>query len=271
MMSNMDAPETAPLSAEAALAWQNECEGWLALGRLQAGSHIFSIEEYPGLTCAWWRGSPLQMDNYFQAHPSGWKDPAALLAQVEKTYHAAGTAASQTVLRHVDIPTQRPWKEAAQAHGFRLGDASPVMRAYLDTPPELPPLAENVKVVKVQEPAQYYLALEIINEVFGGPRTLSEFFNPLGGVHIFLAYYAGQPAASATLWPYAGTAGIYSVATRPRYRRRGLALAVVGEALAYARQKGFERACLRTSPNLFPLYRRLGFQAVGQVLRYVKP
>jgi predicted acetyltransferase len=79
-----------------------------------------------------------------------------------------------------------------------------------------------------------------------------------------------MPAASATLWPYASTAGIYSVATRPRFRRRGLAMAVVGEALSSARQAGYRLACLRTAPNLFPLYQRLGFHPVGQVLRFIK-
>jgi GNAT superfamily N-acetyltransferase len=270
-VQNEKASMSLPDSAHAAaMAWQNECVGWQTLGQVQENSPVFRIETHPGLTCAWWQGSPLQMDHYFLAHPQGWTDPEAVLSRIKPASQPASTGSTQTVLRFLNIPDQQDWHQAAVVNGFRMFDSSPLMAADLDDLSNLPPLPEQVQVFKVETSAQYQQALEIIHEVFGGPRALCEFFNPLEAVQVFLAFYQGQPAASTTLWPYAGTAGIYSVATRPRFRRRGLAMAVVGQALKYAHQAGFHLACLRTSPNLFPLYQRLGFEPVGQVLRYIR-
>jgi GNAT superfamily N-acetyltransferase len=261
-------PMTHPTdTALAALAWQNECEGWRQLGLAQQGLGVFAVDAHPGLTCAWWQGSPLEMDHYLLAHPSGWEDPVELLAGLGDP---PGTARSGQVLRFLSQPGQNIWRTAALVAGFQTRDAAPLMAAELASCPALPPPGPDVGVIPVTTREQHAQAIQVIHEVYGGSRRLSEFFNPLETVQIFLATCHGRPAASATLWPYAGAAGIFSVATRPRYRRRGLALQVVSAAMDAARQAGFEVACLRTTPNLFPLYARLGFRPVGEVQRWVR-
>jgi GNAT superfamily N-acetyltransferase len=250
----------------ASLAWENECEGWRALGS-RSSSGVFRLESLPGLTCAWWQGNPLEMDHYLLVHPRGWSDPARLLEDVSGCTSCASNA---VVLRFLRSESHQAWSRAVEARGFVYRDASPLMAASLDQRPPLPPADDEIRAFPVHTVEQHHQALNIIHEVYGGPRKLSEFFNPVHTVQIYLATYAGQPAASATLWPYAGVAGIYSVATRPRFRRRGLASAVVEAALQGARRAGFTTAALRTTQNLFPLYEPLGFRQVGEVLRYVQ-
>jgi ribosomal protein S18 acetylase RimI-like enzyme len=52
------------------------------------------------------------------------------------------------------------------------------------------------------------------------------------------------------------------VATEARFRRRGLAARVIGDALADARADGMQTATLQASPDGYGVYERLGFRVV---------
>lgn len=60
---------------------------------------------------------------------------------------------------------------------------------------------------------------------------------------------------------------IRQVAIAPRYRRRGLASALVRELLEIARREGFPVAYLHARLPAVPLYERLGFRVTGQPFR----
>ena len=57
-----------------------------------------------------------------------------------------------------------------------------------------------------------------------------------------------------------GIAGIFDVATVPRFRRQGLASAITHAAMTLAREVGYGRACLQASAMGVSLYQRLGFR-----------
>ena len=98
---------------------------------------------------------------------------------------------------------------------------------------------------------------------------MTRLFNPPSLTPLFAAYVDGELAASATLWPFARVAGIYSVGTLSAYRKQGLATAVLQTLLAHAKQQGFSHAVLRTIRPLFPVYKPLGFEFVGEVANFV--
>ena len=62
--------------------------------------------------------------------------------------------------------------------------------------------------------------------------------------------------------------------TRTRYRRRGLAAAVINEGLRAMRGKGMEIAVVRTQADAVPavkLYESVGFEIADKLYTYVKP
>ena len=83
----------------------------------------------------------------------------------------------------------------------------------------------------------------------------------------FLIAWAGARAAAVLLAvDTAAVAGVYAVATRPRYQRQGLSTALLHEARSRARDRGRDRLALQAVAGSYAqgFYRRLGF-----VERYV--
>lgn len=85
----------------------------------------------------------------------------------------------------------------------------------------------------------------------------------------FIGYASGDPVSTAAVFPAAGVAGIYCVATLPGHRGKGYAEAIVRHALIHAREQwGIERTILQSSPQAVSLYRRIGYETVTQFLVY---
>jgi ribosomal protein S18 acetylase RimI-like enzyme len=77
---------------------------------------------------------------------------------------------------------------------------------------------------------------------------------------LFIAHYDGVPVASALLFFYQDTAGIYFVSTLPAYRRKGIGLALTLATMHYARQSGFKYCILQSSESGLNVYKQAGFK-----------
>ncbi len=245
-------------------AWQNECEGWSTLGRVAGAGGVFHIERRGAVICAWWHG-PGMPESYLLVEPRAAEAPEVLGTVAGALEHATGPIVLRLVTDSAHLPA---WQEAAAAHHFVFAGADLLMACPLDAVRPQRARPAEISVLPVASAETYRTALQIVREVYGDPPGMTEFFNPLGVIRLYLGLWTGVPAASATLWPFAGVAGVYSVATRPWFRRRGLASAVVETLLDDAARAGFDLATLRTEVYLIPLYERLGFRPVGQVYRF---
>jgi ribosomal protein S18 acetylase RimI-like enzyme len=80
-----------------------------------------------------------------------------------------------------------------------------------------------------------------------------------------------EGTAVAGLWSmlHGHDCGLYAVGTAPTHRRRGIAQALVGHALADAARRGARTATLQSTPMGRPLYESLGFTAVGRYEEWV--
>lgn len=80
-------------------------------------------------------------------------------------------------------------------------------------------------------------------------------------MRVWIGYDHGLPVTSAATMCSHGVLGIYSVGTRPGYRRKGYGEAIMRHAAAVARDEGAQGPLLlQSSPAGLDLYRGLGFK-----------
>jgi GNAT superfamily N-acetyltransferase len=158
----------------------------------------------------------------------------------------------------------RPWEGALRAHGFSAAADPPGMALVLDelTEPDTP---RGLVIVPVRDQEMLHEWGRTFGVGYGLPPEMSAQFLLLirevgGAMQHYLAYLDGVPVATTSLFPAAGVAGIYDVATLPDARGRGIGAAVTVAALRDARTMGYHAAILQSSDMGFRVYQRLGFR-----------
>lgn len=119
-------------------------------------------------------------------------------------------------------------------------------------------------------PEDANLALGIICEVFYIPREPMQRWTTLNpAFDLWMARLGARPAAALATLRDGETVGVYHVATLPGARRRGLAGAMLIQALGEARRLGCRWATLTATPEARALYEQLGFRACGMIEQWM--
>jgi GNAT superfamily N-acetyltransferase len=156
---------------------------------------------------------------------------------------------------------------ALDRKGLRPG-SSPWMMAELRHLPPPPVCAEGFRVESVLSDEAMSRWHEAAAAGFGWDLPTASRYRlayPLAihcakpmRVH-YVGYWNQVPVSTSTLLLAGGVACIYDVATAPEHRHRAYGSCVTRAALDEARRRGFEHACLMTSPQARTMYRALGF------------
>lgn len=85
---------------------------------------------------------------------------------------------------------------------------------------------------------------------------------------LYLGRVNRDAVATAEATVGGGVVGLYNISTRPAYRRRGIALAMVRAALAEAVAAGCSTAVLQASTAGAGVYGQLGFRSIGVVTEF---
>lgn len=93
-------------------------------------------------------------------------------------------------------------------------------------------------------------------------------FGPGKPIRYFLAHEHGEPVGTSLIVLSGRAAGIFSVATAPQARGRGVGALVTDAALRAAREEGHRIAILESSQMGYNVYRRLGFEEYCQIGHY---
>ena len=180
-------------------------------------------------------------------------------------------------------PASRPpgLRRALLARGYRSEYRQTVMAHDLDLGSEGPgggaPVPAGLTVALTTGPAAYQAwcqtflgGFEVARDMHGVMYEMNLRSLRQPGVTGLLGLLNGRPVATTCLYVAGDTAGLYAVSTLPRARRKGVAGALVRQALAMAKAQGATLAILQTATGGDPerLYRSLGFKElfVAEVL-----
>lgn len=176
-------------------------------------------------------------------------------------------------------PGRRPADLGARllARGFTRAVVEPGMAADLHALDEDQPAPAGLTIERARDDAGARLGLATYRLAQGRDPDVSaappERFAPAGygddePMQAFLATLDGRPVATAQLLLGAGVAGVYTVATIPEARRRGIGGAITLAVLRHARDLGYRIGVLCATPMGEPVYRRLGFAKYCMLSEY---
>lgn len=87
-------------------------------------------------------------------------------------------------------------------------------------------------------------------------------------IALHVACFRSVAVATVEVTTAAGVAGIYNVSTLAHWRNRGFATSLLRHVLAESGDGGILRAVLQAAPAAAGVYRRLGFEPIGEVTEY---
>ncbi|GAA2655006.1 GNAT family N-acetyltransferase [Paractinoplanes durhamensis] len=165
--------------------------------------------------------------------------------------------------------------ESLLAHGAKQISHTPIMAVDVTTV-AAPAVPEGLSIHLAVEPAE----IQRYVETWAGPLGVTGDLGPV--VERELNFYPdmvrlagvvdGKTVGTCTL--SLGTAdvgGLYTIATDPGYRRRGIAAALTLEALRITRETGRRFATLQSSSDGLAVYEKIGFQTVAYYDLYQLP
>ena len=212
--------------------------------------------------------------------------PLGNAAIVSDPNDAAVTRSAAAPLQESGLPaavlfTEGVTAEAAQtleAMGFARHGAMPAMAVDIDAMGDtaLPAGYTWARVGAGSDGAAWADTLAAGYEI---PPGLARLFAPaaLGAdmaadatTQFFAVLKDGATVATSLLFLADGLAGIYSVSTLAAERGRGLGAHATAQALREARRLGYRVGVLQSSPAGHSVYRKLGFQDLGEVPMFVR-
>ncbi len=170
----------------------------------------------------------------------------------------------------LDSRTRKQARQIFQQANLRQISRAPVMVTNQLAPQkrELP----RLECVPVNDRRTRIAFSELTTVCFDIPYAVSEaVYQPerawTGAYQGFVGYVNGEAVSIAATVLASGAIGIYSVGTLPRYRHRGYGEAMLRATVAQCPQ-GLP-VVLESTDAGYPLYRRLGFQDVGNFTVYL--
>jgi GNAT superfamily N-acetyltransferase len=167
---------------------------------------------------------------------------------------------------------------ALEGRGYARVGNMPIMAARLDKVPE-PPLPAGLTVERVDASAGLADYVDAYASSFGiGPDLRDAVIDAEAGLRTDLGVLVrlvgridGRAVATSAVLVSNGVAGLYWIGTDPAHRGRGIGAALTAAAMAVGREHGMSVCTLQASSQGLPVYSRLGFVQVSEVVLYSPP
>jgi ribosomal protein S18 acetylase RimI-like enzyme len=171
--------------------------------------------------------------------------------------------------------------ERLRARGVEEAEVCPGMSMNLADLPEQEETPAGFEIREATEEADMSEVLELVAWRWGVPQEVIPLLAPVtrafevgspgGAVRTWIAEQHGVPVAKAVVNLAAGVAGIYGVATKPEVRGLGLARILTLQALREARERGYDRGVLHSTPVARSLYEKIGFRTYSPFRIFAPP
>jgi ribosomal protein S18 acetylase RimI-like enzyme len=182
-------------------------------------------------------------------------------------FGARGLRWSMWVCQSLLAPSLRQRaNEIFERRRLRYSSACPGMITdRIEAPAHVLPPVESRRVLDAESrlafcqitSTTFGLALETATQVYNTERAWQ---NELVG---YVGHFEGKPVATVATVTVDGAVGVYSVATLPQYRGKGIAERLVRDALDQAKAAtGVEKSVLQSSHEGHSLYQRMGYRTV---------
>jgi ribosomal protein S18 acetylase RimI-like enzyme len=175
------------------------------------------------------------------------------IAALGDAYSTAGIS-NQALWCHED---DAPAGLALERHGYGLDETTRCMGGFLD---EMGGVAVRDPRVRLGDPSELFS----VNELDANLLTGLVF----GAGRCYALDCGDGPQAVLLAFDCDGDCGLSFLATVPAARRRGHARALVGHALADARERGCRTTTLQATPMAEGLYAAIGYRDLGRFLEY---
>ncbi len=164
------------------------------------------------------------------------------------------------------------WQPMLSRYGFHVSSDTPGMALELETLHEPAQDLDGLDVRVVADAESLRAWAKVFTIGYGLPpdweKSVHQLQLQLGlgfPVRNYVGFINGEPVATSCLFLGAGVAGIYSVATLPKARGKGIGSAVTLRALQNARELGYHIGILQSSDMGYNVYKRLGFRQLCQI------
>jgi ribosomal protein S18 acetylase RimI-like enzyme len=237
---------------------------WQALARLSPGARVTASSAGVAAVFPGWE----PLNNAIAAPPYGHDALVAKARAVEQLFAEAGVGAWALWIASC-APTFDA-RDATPAVGtLRRDTTTLVMRATL-TPERRS--HDDVAEQLVRRHAVVETSVDTAVRADGGeaiPASRLGVPDGVPGLSAWVYVHEDRAVAGASRFLHGDDAGIYAVGTRPEWRRRGFARALVEHALHDAYRRGARTATLQSTPMGAPLYAGLGFRPAGRYEEWV--
>ena len=143
-----------------------------------------------------------------------------------------------------------------------------------------PPVVPGLEIRRVESDADLASYVGIVAQTLSSSETFTEFLHDACRAIGFgedapeehvIGLLGGVPVASASVMVAGGAAGIYNVATLEPARGRGIGAAMTAAVVRRGAARGLSLATLQASSMGRPVYERLGFRFVCDLVPYRPP
>ena len=164
--------------------------------------------------------------------------------------------------------TPETYESELDARGLKLYDEWPGMVARIEDLPE--PDVQGATIEEVRDAAVSEEWSDVVCDGFGVPPEIAACMRQAHawphmhqtGLLYLLVRIAGEAVATGLLRSAAGVAGIYGIAVRRRFQRRGLGTLATMATVREGARLGATIAVLQATREGFPVYERLGFETI---------
>jgi ribosomal protein S18 acetylase RimI-like enzyme len=235
---------------------------------LAMASNAGEMDQFDGIQLVATGAAAASLNVAFVTRPL--EDAAASLARARAWFAARKLLCSVRVRSGLDAETGR----LTRAAGFSEVDTMPAM--LLPRIGEQPPMPSDLDILRADEEGTASDLQRVLADGFPMPAEFAALLvaPPLRSHHateLYVGYHAGEPVAASSLVITGDVAGVYNVATLPRFRRHGYGEAMTAHALGRGAELGCSMGTLQATLQGRSIYERMGFHTVAHYLTYQRP